>query len=154
MDDLEIRPVRDEELTDVATLRWQWVLDNGSRPDTTRAAFVGDFARWAGENGGTHQCLVAVRAGTVVGMAWLAALPRVPTPMAVHRRSGDVQCVYVVPAERNSGVGSRLIDALLARARELGFERVTVHSSVRATKAYRRRGFTGSERLLQVVVHP
>ncbi|GAB2971427.1 N-acetyltransferase [Amycolatopsis acidiphila] len=133
----------------MAGLRWHWVLDNGDRPATSRDAFAGDFARWARENRGTHRCLVAVREDTVVGMAWLAIVPRVPTPRALDRRSGDVQCVYVLPGERDNGVGGRLIDALLDLARELRLERVTVHSSVRAVPAYERHGFAVSSRLLQ-----
>jgi N-acetylglutamate synthase-like GNAT family acetyltransferase len=83
-------------------------------------------------------------------MAWLAIVPRVPLPRAPERVSGDVQCVYVVPEERDSGIGGRLIDAVLALARDLGVERVTVHSSARAIQAYTRRGFATSSRLLQV----
>jgi GNAT superfamily N-acetyltransferase len=154
VDDLEIRPAGDEELTVVAALRWQWVLENGARPATSRGLFIEDFVRWARENDETHWCLVAVRDGVVLGMAWLATIPRVPTPQSLERRSGDVQCVYVVPEERNGGVGGRLIDEVLAPARTLGLERVTVHSSDRAVAAYRRRGFAGSARLLQVVVRP
>jgi GNAT superfamily N-acetyltransferase len=150
--DLEIRTVRDCELTVVAGLRWQWVLENGDSPTATRAEFVEDFAGWARENATTHRCFVAARGDAVVGMAWLATVRRVPTPRALDRRSGDVQCVYVVPGERDTGVGGRLIEALLSVARELGLERVTVHSSVRAVTAYARHGFAMSPRLLQADV--
>lgn len=61
-----------------------------------------------------------------------------------------MQCVYVIPEERDSGTGGRLIGALLDRARALGLERVTVHSSPRAIPAYVRQGFDVSPRLLQV----
>ncbi|WP_308424128.1 GNAT family N-acetyltransferase [Streptomyces daqingensis] len=53
------------------------------------------------------------------------------------------------PGERGSGLGSRLIDAVVAPAREAGLERVTVHSGDRAVPAYARRGFAVSPRLLQ-----
>jgi hypothetical protein len=114
-----MRPARDAELTVVAGLRWQWVLDDGDRPALPRDAFAGEFARWARENAGTHRCLAAVRGGTVTGMPWPATLPRVPTPQAFDLRSGDVQCVYVVPGERDNGVDGRLVDALPALTREL-----------------------------------
>lgn len=39
--------------------------------------------------------------------------------------------------------------AVLELARTLGLERVTVHSSVRATSAYARQGFAVSPQLLQ-----
>jgi GNAT superfamily N-acetyltransferase len=60
--------------------------------------------------------------------------------------------VYVVPEERNAGLGSQIIDAVLRRAHELGLERVTVHSSDQAIGAYSRRGFAASPRLLQAEV--
>lgn len=96
--------------------------------------------------------MVVVRGDAIIGMAWLAVLPRVPrvpTPGAPVRASGDMQCVYVAAEERNAGLGSQIIDAVLRRAHRLGLERVTVHSSDQAIPAYSRRGFTASPRLLQ-----
>lgn len=96
--------------------------------------------------------MVLVRGQVIIGMAWLAVLARVPSPRALRRASGDLQCVYVVPGERDGGLGGQLIDAVLARARELGLERVTVHSSSRAIPAYSRHGFEASPRLLHAHV--
>ncbi|MET9829764.1 GNAT family N-acetyltransferase [Streptomyces sp. NPDC006385] len=53
------------------------------------------------------------------------------------------------PETRDAGLGGRLITETLARAGELGLERVTVHSSPRAIPAYARLGFENSPRLLQ-----
>lgn len=83
-------------------------------------------------------------------MAWLAVTRRVPHPRSLDRVSGDLQSVYVVPHERDRGVGDRLIGTVLAVARDLGLERVTVHSTERAVGAYARRGFAPSSRLLQI----
>ncbi|WSN72090.1 GNAT family N-acetyltransferase [Streptomyces sp. NBC_01361] len=66
------------------------------------------------------------------------------SPRALQRTSGDLQCVWVITGERDSGLGGRLIDAVLARARELGLERVTVHSSPRAIPACSRHGLEAS----------
>nr|WP_297367437.1 GNAT family N-acetyltransferase [Cryobacterium sp.] len=104
---------------------------------------------WAAQFVSTHRCTVARRGRTVIGMAWLAVVPRVPSPRAPVRASGDVQCVYVVPAERDSGVGGRMLAAVLARAVEIGLEHVTVHSSPGAVTAYERAGFSASAQLLQ-----
>ncbi|MFG2191902.1 GNAT family N-acetyltransferase [Streptomyces sp. NPDC048639] len=133
----------------MAGLRWQWVREIGGTPATMREEFVRHFAIWAEENAASHRCLVAVRDAAVIGMGWLAVTSRVPSPRALERASGDVQCVYVVPEERNTGLGAVLIDALLECARESGLERVTVHSSTRAVPAYARSGFAQSPRLLQ-----
>ncbi len=55
--------------------------------------------------------MVSLRGDVVIGMTWLAITQRVPHPRAFERLSGDVQCVYVVPAERARGVGGELIEA-------------------------------------------
>ncbi len=149
------RPARPDDLEAVAALRWQWVREAGEAPPvTTRDAFVRHFVAWSRENASSHHCLVMVRGDVVIGMAWLAVTRRVPSPRALERASGDVQCVYVVPRERNGGLGGRLIDAVLELAHQQGLERVTVHSSVRAVRAYARHGFGTSPLLLQADVPP
>ncbi|MQA09953.1 MAG: GNAT family N-acetyltransferase [Pseudonocardiaceae bacterium] len=149
MHGIAVRPANDDELSTVAELRWRWVTENGGEPTGTCDEFVDHFVAWARENAASHRCLVMVRDEVVMGMAWLAIVRRVPTPHALERASGDVQCVYVVPHERDSGLGGRLIASVLQLGRELGLERVTVHSSTRAISAYTRHGFTTSPRLLQ-----
>jgi GNAT superfamily N-acetyltransferase len=146
---IDIRAAEPADLAAVATLRWHWVLENGGAPVVSQNEFVEFFVDWAARADESHHCTVARRGQTVVGMAWLAVLPRVPSPQAPVRASGDVQCVFVVPAERDSGVGARMLDAVLRQAFGLGLERVTVHSSPGAITAYERAGFVLSERLLQ-----
>ncbi|MFE9026159.1 GNAT family N-acetyltransferase [Streptomyces iakyrus] len=152
MDNISIRPARPAELAAVATLRWEWLVENGSEDLGEREDFVRHFVTWAGENAHSHRCMVLVRDDRVIGMAWLAVVQRVPTPRAPRRAPGDLQCVYVVPEARDGGLGGRLIQAVLDGARELGLERVTVHSSPRAIPAYARSGFQESPRLLQAQV--
>ncbi|MGI5455256.1 GNAT family N-acetyltransferase [Streptomyces sp. CA-249302] len=143
----------------MAELRYRWLSETSDEPLTVeRAEFVSHFINWARENTSTHRCLVLTRTATatatVIGMAWLAVLPRVPSPRALHRTSGDLQCVYVIPEERNTGLGGHLIDAILSTAQTLGLERVTVHSSPRAIPAYARHGFEPSPRLLHSHLAP
>ncbi|MET8999143.1 GNAT family N-acetyltransferase [Amycolatopsis sp. NPDC004169] len=151
MTEIEVRAARPAELEEVAALRWRWVAERDGLPEGGREAFVRAFAAWARENAATHRCLVLVRDDRVLGMAFLAITPRVPTPAAPSRAAGDLQSVYVVPEARDGGLGGRLIDGALRLAAELGLERVTVHSSPRAVPAYRRRGFAVAPELLQAV---
>ncbi|WP_217214727.1 GNAT family N-acetyltransferase [Streptomyces sp. AC550_RSS872] len=158
-----VRLAEPGELAAVARLRWQWILENdgAAAASVDRDAFVRHFVTWAEQNAESHRCMVLVNGavggdGTddsgVIGMAWLAVVQRVPTPHALHRASGDLQCVYVVPEARDAGLGGRLITETLAQAKHLGLERVTVHSSPRAIPAYARQGFGNSPRLLQAHV--
>ncbi|MEU6356016.1 GNAT family N-acetyltransferase [Streptomyces sp. NPDC047072] len=150
MQGITVRKATDEDLPAVAALRWRWGTENTDRPPVVdQEEFVRHFLAWAKEHAASHLCTVLVRDTTIIGMTWLAILPRVPSPRAVHRTSADLQCVYVVPEERDSGLGGRLIDETVSMARALGVERVTVHSSPRAIPAYLRHGFEASPRLLQ-----
>ena len=127
MENICIRPARPSELAAVAGLRWEWLVENGSEDLGEPDDFVRHFVAWAGENAHTR---------------------------APRRASGDLQCVYVVPEARDGGLGGRLVRAVLDEARELGLERVTVHSSSRAIPAYARSGFEESPRLLQARIAP
>jgi GNAT superfamily N-acetyltransferase len=155
MGTIEVRPARPDEWAAVGGLRWDSVFEFGGVADDSREVFAERFALWAADHADSHECVVAVEDGRVVGMTWLAVLSRVPSARAFDRASGDLQCAYVEPGRRNAGVGGRLIDAIVDRARERGLERVTVHSSPRAVPVYERHGFASEDRMLHVyVVHP
>jgi GNAT superfamily N-acetyltransferase len=149
MTGIEIREARPDDLAAVAELRWGDSQEGGRTPAVPHDEFVPRFVAWARAHEDSHRCFVVLRDGVVIGTAWLAIGPRVPAPANFARACGDVQSVYVVPEERNAGLGSALIDAVLSHARDLGLERVTVHSSTRAVPAYLRRGFAVSPKLLQ-----
>ncbi|MCH7231104.1 GNAT family N-acetyltransferase [Glycomyces sp. L485] len=148
MTDVEIRPVRADELEAVAGLRWRWELEHTPEPLVPEDEFVRYFVRWSRLNADSHHCLVAVREGTVIGMAWLAVTARVPTPMSLERAVGDLQSVYLVSEERGSGLGSRLVQAVMTHAEEAGLMQVTVHSGSRAIPMYVRQGFEASPKLM------
>ncbi|MFJ7078181.1 GNAT family N-acetyltransferase [Streptomyces sp. NPDC098781] len=155
MDGVTVRPAEPGEWAVVAGLRWQWLQENDADAPAAadREDFVRHFVAWAERHVASHRCMVLVGGDLrIIGMAWLAVVQRVPTPHALNRASGDVQCVYVVPEARDAGLGGLLISETLARASELGLERVTVHSSPRAIPAYARQGFENSPRLLQAYV--
>jgi len=154
MGDIDVRPARPTEWAAVGGLRWDSVFEFGGEALDPREVFAEQFAEWASDHQDTHECFVAVADGAVIGMTWLAVIPRVPSARAFDRASGDLQCAYVAPGHRNRGIGGRLIDAVVDSARERGLERVTVHSSPRAVPVYERHGFSSEGRLLHVyVVH-
>jgi GNAT superfamily N-acetyltransferase len=126
----------------MARLRWRWSTEERGYSGTDSAAFVELFSAWVAEHLSTHLPFLAEADDRAVGMAWLMVADRVPSAVrGAHRRSGDVQSVYVVPELRSSGVGAALLDAVLSDADRLGLEHVTVHSSDRAVPFYQRAGF-------------
>jgi len=125
----------------LAGLRWRLVTEEGDYSGTDRAGYLAFFADWLADHQESHLPFLASEDGQPVGMAWLMVAERVPTPRGRRRLSGDVQSVYVVPELRDGGVGAVLLEAVLAEARRLDLEHVTVHSSDRAVPFYQRVGF-------------
>lgn len=129
-------------------LRWVWEAETDSEPGD-RESFVTAAAAWARAHRETHIAHIAVTArGTVVGMAWLTLTARVAATRDLDRWSGDLQSCYVLPSRRGTGIGSKLVQAVLASARDRGVEHLTVHTSPEASELYERNGFRTSSRLL------
>jgi GNAT superfamily N-acetyltransferase len=153
VENVAVRFAADDEFGLAAALRWQWaVQENNRTPATSRQEFAEAFVSWARGHASSHRWIIASCGDETVGMACLAIVPRVPSPQSPDRASGDLQSVYVVPGERNTGLGGQIVAAILSLAGELGLERVTVHSSPRAVPAYSRAGFAVSPLLLQAEV--
>lgn len=137
-----------EDVQDLARLLW---LDTRGEEPAQRsvAAFAAELASWWATQKDTHLALVARLVGPeIVGMAWLALVPRVPRPGATSRLSADIQSVFVIPEHRGQGIGSALIKTASDHAADLGSTRVTVHSGRRAVPIYERLGFESSRQLL------
>lgn len=137
------------DVAGLALLKWRDVPDELT---TGRSFddFAAELAAWWDAHDTTHSAFVA-RADDreLVGVAWVAILPRVPRPGAAHRVSADLQSVFVLPEHRGDGIGTALVAAACAHAVSLGAGRVTVHSSEQAVPLYRGLGFADSPRLLQ-----
>jgi GNAT superfamily N-acetyltransferase len=113
-------------------------------------AFADDLAGWWASHDESHFAFVARRDDSeLVGMAWMAVVPRVPRPGMTTRRSADIQSVFVVPEFRGRRVGSALVQAAADHALGLGAGHVTVHSGRKAVPVYERLGFASSRQLLQ-----
>ncbi|MEV8371426.1 GNAT family N-acetyltransferase [Kribbella sp. NPDC056861] len=110
--------------------------------------FAAELASWWATHQDSHLAFVA-RNPEIVGMAWVALVPRIPRPGATSRLSADIQSVFVDPAHRGHGIGSALVQAASEHAIRLGAARVTVHSGRRAVPVYERLGFESSRQLLQ-----
>lgn len=141
-----IRPATDDDLPTLARLRWRWVDELGGTTGT-RDAFVEHFVAWARAHAETHRAVIAEREGEVIGMAWVALAPRLPSPGRPGRFNAELQSVYVIPDDRGRGVGDQLIAAAVTLAS--GAERLIVHSSEAGLGAYGRAGFAPSPLLLE-----
>jgi GNAT superfamily N-acetyltransferase len=144
--------VRKAAAADAATLagfRLEALAEGGGDAATNGDGFVESFAAWVCDHLATHLGFVAEMGDDVVGMAWMMVAERVPSPERQCRRLGDVQSVYVMPPLRGRGIGTALLEAVLAEAARLGLEHVTVHANDRALRLYQRAGFDSDHRWLR-----
>ncbi|WP_035793652.1 GNAT family N-acetyltransferase [Kitasatospora mediocidica] len=146
---MKISQAQADDVAGLARLVW---LDTRHEEPEQRAvdAFAAELAQWWAAQRGSHLAFVA-RLGEpeIIGMAWVALVPRVPRPGATSRLSADIQTVFVLPEQRGQGIGSALVAAASDHAAQLGAARVTVHSGRRAVPVYERLGFESSRQLLQ-----
>jgi GNAT superfamily N-acetyltransferase len=152
---MDIRIAGQEDLAHLARLLWLHAAPDEQGAQSVES-FAVDLGAWWTEHDDSHLAFVARLAENdprsepqVVGMAWLALVPRVPRPGATNRRSADIQSVFVVPEQRGQGIGSALVEAASQHALHRGACRVTVHSGRRAVPVYERLGFASSRHLLQ-----
>ena len=139
-------------MDDVAALaEVLWLHDRGELPDQKSLhQFAVELAQWWDDHHYTHTAFVAQLGGPqLVGMAWVAMVPRVPRPAVFTRLSADLQSVFVRPEHRGRGIGSALVEAASEHAVGLGALRLTVHSGRKAVPLYERLGFATSPQLLQ-----
>ncbi len=146
---MDICPAGQEDLAHLARLLWLHAAPEEQAKQSAES-FAGDLGAWWTDHDDSHLAFVARRADSeVVGMAWLALVPRVPRPGATTRCSADIQSVFVVPEQRGKRIASALVQAASEHAVRLGAGRVTVHSSHQAVPVYERLGFVASRQLMQ-----
>ena len=110
--------------------------------------------------------LEAVRETMAAGtsLAWVADEPepkgsllmhlvrRLPSPTSPEGREGYVIHVYVSEAAREAGLGSALLAAAEAAARERGLSRIRLHAMDRALPFYARAGYVPRSNDLELVL--
>jgi putative acetyltransferase len=133
---LNLRPATNGDGEAARELVFAVLREHGLEPDPegTDADF-GDLEGAYLAQGGTFDVLVDEN-GTIVGT--IALLP-------VDETTVELRKMYLAPSMRGRGLGRRLLDHALARARALGFHRVTLetHTVLKtATALYQAYGFT------------
>ena len=107
---------------------WDWTYEGLA--SCILGAFVAEFDR-AREDG-----WVAERGGAIVGSIFLMK--------SDDARVAKLRLLYVEPSARGAGVGRKLVDTCIARARELGYSELTLWTNdilVAARRIYQAAGF-------------
>jgi GNAT superfamily N-acetyltransferase len=140
----------DGDLGDLIALRYRWRTEDAAEVGVSLEEFERTSREWFDGHRGSHVGYVARSAERAIACAWLCVIDRVPGPGKFVRRGGMLQSVYVEPASRDAGVGSRLLDVILEDARAMGLDYVIVHPSARSFEFYRRAGFAAADRALEL----
>ena len=147
-----IRRAMFADAAELARLRWDFSPDEvaaGGQPYAEFAAGFAEFLRAALADGG-WTVWVAERDGRLVANVYVRLVPKVPRPGRFGQVYGYVTNVYAEPDARNQGIGSALLRAVIAWARERRLEFLIVWPAEESVRFYERAGFRRSEDALEL----
>jgi len=124
----------------LAALRRAWTAEQHG--DVDDEEFEARFLDWYEREAARRISWLAEVSGAPVGMMNLAVFDRMPQPGRDAGTWGYLANAFVLAAYRGQGIGSLLLNALLAHADEAGYVRVVLRPSLRAIPFYHRAGFT------------
>jgi GNAT superfamily N-acetyltransferase len=135
-----------DDADEIVRLRWDFSSEGGRSPNEPRDTFAKrlavDLATYlAGERWSIWVAEDARRPGVLIGTTCLQRVDKLARPYPRAGAWGYVTNVYVSPAWRGSGVGTRLLEATIEQARADGLEMLLLWPSDRAVPFYRRLGF-------------
>ena len=149
---IDVRRATVADARRLAELRWEF-RSAKTTPVETRDAFVDRCAAWMRDAlaAGRWVAWVAAEGDAVVGQIWAQLVSKLPNPALEREQHLYISNVYVTPAARG-GVGSRMLDAALAFAREHRVDRVILWPTDRSRTMYERHGFTPVDHLFELAL--
>ena len=147
-----VRTATPDDVPVIAGLRRAWTEENAGQP-IEDPSFDDVFAEWFAREADQRVTWLAEHDGRALGMLNLLVFTRMPRPRAAAApphpaQWGYVANVYVVPADRDRGIGRLLLDAVTAHADAHGFARLVLSPSERSVPLYERAGFAPATSLL------
>lgn len=136
-----------EDVAVVGALRRAWAEEQAGA-EIDDPAFEEAFAVWSAAEAHQRVTWLAYAGDEPVGMLNLVVFTRMPKPGRSASGWGYVANVYVHEEHRDRGLGTELLDACLAYARDHGFVRVVLTPSKRAVPFYTRAGFAPATSML------
>lgn len=145
-DDVTIRPAVRGDAAELARLRYDFTVEHELPMDLNedRITFerrmttkVGSFLR----SGRWRIWAAQLMPGELVGNVWVERVDKVPRPYGRPEAWGYVTNMYVAPAQRNTGVGQRLLEAAMRAAERDNWELLLLWPSETSREFYSRAGF-------------
>ncbi len=149
---VRIRQATLADAAELARLRWDFSPDQVAASGQPFAEFAAGFAEFlrAALAGDGWAIWVAERDGRLVANVYVRLVPKVPRPGRFGAVYGYVTNVYVEPDARNQGIGSAMLDTVIAWARERRLEFLIVWPSEESVLFYERAGFRRSPDALEL----
>jgi GNAT superfamily N-acetyltransferase len=144
-----------EDVPRLADLRREWTLEDGYEEARTRAEFDQEFVALVSEGIESARWVVwlAEVDGEIASHAFVGVVDRIPRPIEQLSAIGYLTNVYTRPDHRGRGIGSGVLDAVTAWARETGIAVLFVWPSEASVAHYERHGFAARGEPL-VWLHP
>lgn len=154
MEGVVVRRATVADVAELAELRRAWTFEehDGSPP---RDEYDASFAQVVADGIGSGRWVVwlAELDGAVVSHAFVGLVDKIPRLTAEHAAIGYLTNVYTRPELRGRGIGSLVLDAVIAWARESDLELLFVWPSETSVAHYERHGFADRGEPL-VWMHP
>jgi GNAT superfamily N-acetyltransferase len=149
---LEMRQAILEDAAQVARFRWEFSPDEVQATDQTLEAFAQGFADFMrlGLESGAWVVWTGVTDGRIIANIYVHCVAKVPRPGLFGKCFGYMTNVYVESEYRNRGVGSALLEHVVAWARQQGIELLIVWPSEAALTFYQRFGFKHSAEAMEL----
>jgi GNAT superfamily N-acetyltransferase len=148
-------------VVEIVRLRWEFSAEDGRTPTEEHDEFAqrlaADLERFlADPRWSIWVAALGDRPGALIGTVCLQRINKLRRPYPRASAWGYVTNVYVSPAWRGSGLGTRLLEATIAQARAEGLEMLMLWPSDRAVPFYRRLGFGPVAEALELALdsHP
>jgi phosphinothricin acetyltransferase len=136
---LLIRAARFADLPAIRDIRNQGIMDRVATLDVDPHT-AQETAAWFGRHGPRHPVLVAETAGGIVGWAALNTF----NARRAYQYVADLS-VYIARQQRGKGLGTRLLQAIIALGRELEYHKIVLSAfpfNTAGMRLYERHGFT------------
>src|SRR5215831_9802705 len=136
---LQVRAARFADLPLIQDIHNQGIIDRVATLDTELRT-VTDTQLWFKRHGLRHPVLVAEAGGSIAGWASLNTF----NPRPAYQYVADLS-IYLDRPWRGKGLGSRLLQALIPLAGELGYHKIVLSAfptNAAGMRLYERQGFT------------
>jgi len=147
-----IRLATARDAAELARLRWDFSPDEVAASGQSFAEFARDFEQFLHDalRSGDWSIWMAEQEGRLIANIYVHLVQKVPRPGRFGQRYGYVTNVYTEPDVRNAGIGSALLQRVIAWAREQRLELLLVWPSDESVRFYLRAGFIPSPTAMEL----